>query len=50
LAEHITILPGTIFSSTGRYKNYIRINCGQSWSDAVDRALLTVGRLCAKAR
>lgn len=50
LTEHITILPGTIFSSTGRYKNYIRINCGHSWSDAVDRALLTVGRLCDKAR
>jgi len=30
LAEHISILPGTIFSATGRYKNYIRINSGHS--------------------
>jgi DNA-binding transcriptional MocR family regulator len=46
LAEHITILPGTIFSATGRYQNYIRINCGHTWSERLDRALLTLGRLC----
>jgi len=46
LAEHISILPGTIFSATGRYKNYIRINCSPAWSETVDRALLTLGRLC----
>jgi DNA-binding transcriptional MocR family regulator len=49
LAHHISILPGTIFSATGRYRNYIRINCGHSWSDAHDRALLTLGRLCERA-
>lgn len=48
LAEHISILPGTVFSATGRFKNYIRINCGQSRSEALDRALLTLGRLCEK--
>ena len=49
LAEHITILPGAIFSSTGRYKNYMRLNCGHRWSEAHDRALLTLGRLCDRA-
>ena len=48
LAQHITIIPGTLFSATGRYRNYIRINCGHHWSDAHDRALLTLGRLCEK--
>ncbi len=48
LAEGISILPGTIFSATGRFQNYIRINCGQTWSEILDRALLTLGRLCAK--
>ena len=48
LAQHITIIPGTIFSANGRYRNYIRINCGHRWSDAHDRALLTLGRLCEK--
>lgn len=46
LAEHISILPGTIFSATGRFKNCIRINCGHTWSETHDRALLTLGRLC----
>ncbi len=49
LAEHITILPGTLFSATGRYQNYIRINCGHTWSESHDRALLTLGRLCERA-
>jgi DNA-binding transcriptional MocR family regulator len=46
LARHISILPGTIFSATGRFKNCIRINCGHTWSETHDRALLTLGRLC----
>jgi DNA-binding transcriptional MocR family regulator len=46
LDEHISILPGTIFSATGRFKNCIRINCGHAWSEAHDRALLILGRLC----
>ncbi len=48
MAEHISILPGTIFSATGRYRNCIRINCGHRWSEAHDRALLTLGRLCER--
>jgi len=46
LEQHICILPGTIFSGVGRYKNYIRINCGDSRSEARDHALVTLGRLC----
>ena len=48
LDERITVLPGPIFSATGRYKNYIRINCGHRWSEEHDRALLTLGRLCER--
>ena len=50
LAENISILPGTIFSATGQYKNHIRINCGHVWSEIYDRALLTLARLCEKAQ
>jgi len=50
LAEHISILPGPIFSATGRFRNCIRINCGHAWSEAHDRALLTLGRLCDHQR
>ena len=48
LAEHITILPGRVFSNAPRYRNYIRINCGQNWSDRHDKALLKLGRLAEK--
>ena len=48
LDEHISILPGTIFSPTGRFRNYIRINCGQTWTETHDRAILTLGRLCER--
>jgi DNA-binding transcriptional MocR family regulator len=49
LAEHVSLLPGTIFSATGRYRNYIRMNCGHKWSEAHERALVTLGRLCDRA-
>jgi DNA-binding transcriptional MocR family regulator len=48
LAEHISILPGVLFSATGQYRNYIRINCGHVWTATHDRALLTLGRLCER--
>jgi DNA-binding transcriptional MocR family regulator len=48
LEAHISILPGTIFSAAGQYKNHIRLNCGVTWSDDHERALLTLGRLCVR--
>jgi DNA-binding transcriptional MocR family regulator len=47
LSEHISILPGPIFSASGRYRNHIRINAGIALSDARNRALATLGRLCS---
>ena len=45
LAERISISPGPIFSARQRYRNYIRLNCGYPWSERLDRALRTLGRL-----
>jgi DNA-binding transcriptional MocR family regulator len=50
LAERIAILPGKIFSPSNRFRNHIRINCGHLWSEAHERALLKLGRLCENAR
>jgi DNA-binding transcriptional MocR family regulator len=50
LAEKIAILPGRIFSPSNRFRNHIRINCGQTWTEAHERALLQLGRLCENAR
>jgi DNA-binding transcriptional MocR family regulator len=45
LEHKITVVPGSIFSATGRFSNCLRISCGYRWSDAIDRALVTLGRL-----
>jgi DNA-binding transcriptional MocR family regulator len=45
LEEHISVSPGPIFSARQRYRNYVRLNCGYPWSDRLDRALRTLGRL-----
>jgi DNA-binding transcriptional MocR family regulator len=48
VGENISIIPGVIFSANGHFQNYIRISCGNPWSDAIDRALVTLGKLCEK--
>ncbi len=45
LAERISISPGPIFSARQRYRNFIRLNCGYPWSERLDQALRTLGRL-----
>ncbi len=50
LAARIAILPGKIFSPSNRFRNHIRINCGHTWSEDHERALLRLGRLCETAR
>ncbi|HTA47236.1 MAG TPA: PLP-dependent aminotransferase family protein [Bryobacteraceae bacterium] len=50
LAERIAILPGKIFSPSNRFRHHIRINCGHAWTEAHERALLKLGRLCETAR
>jgi DNA-binding transcriptional MocR family regulator len=45
-AQQISVLPGPIFSPSGRFRNFLRINCGTVWSSRIDHALLTLGKLC----
>ena len=44
----ISIAPGPIFSAKQRYKNFIRISCGQTWSEKIDIAVRTLGNLVGK--
>lgn len=44
LQHGISISPGTIFSATGAYQNFIRINCGLEWSPAVEQAIKFLGK------
>lgn len=50
LEEKISIAPGPLFSPRKRYQNFIRLNCGYPWSESLDRALVTLGRLTENQR
>jgi DNA-binding transcriptional MocR family regulator len=47
--REISIVPGDIFSPTGRYTHFTRINCGQEWSARVEVGLETLGRLAGES-
>lgn len=48
LRERISIIPGSVFSAKQKYQNFIRLSCGLPWSNSVERALITLGRLAGK--
>jgi DNA-binding transcriptional MocR family regulator len=49
-AQKISIVPGVIFSPNGQFRNFIRLSCGNPLSDSIERALVTLGKLCERIR
>jgi DNA-binding transcriptional MocR family regulator len=50
MAAGISIAPGPIFSAKQKFQNFIRLNCGNPWSEAVEEAVHKLGgiiRQCA---
>lgn len=45
LAEGIGIVPGHLFSASGKYRDHLRLNCAVPWSERVQEAVLLLGRL-----
>jgi DNA-binding transcriptional MocR family regulator len=46
IEQRISIAPGELFSPTAhRFDHFIRINCGQVWSDRIEQAVQTLGKL-----
>lgn len=45
LEENISIAPGSMFSATQKYKNFIRLSCAQPWNERLEQGLITLGRL-----
>jgi DNA-binding transcriptional MocR family regulator len=43
--QHISIAPGVMFSPSGSYGNCFRLNSGLPWSERVEQAMQTLGRL-----
>jgi DNA-binding transcriptional MocR family regulator len=44
-AENIALAPGPLFTSTGRFRNCLRLSFALAWTRAVDEALARVGAL-----
>ncbi len=44
LEHRVSIAPGQIFSASRKYRNCIRLNCAQPWSETLEKALILLGR------
>src|SRR5437867_392814 len=47
MVEKISIAPGPIFSAKQKFQNFIRINCGNPWSDTIENAIRKLGEIIA---
>jgi DNA-binding transcriptional MocR family regulator len=47
IAENIAFVPGDLFSPSGLYRNCLRLNCGNPWTDTVEAAVRRLGELAA---
>lgn len=47
-AHGIAIAPGPIFSATGAFRRYIRLNYGHPWTPAIESAMRTLGALARR--
>lgn len=46
--QNIALAPGPMFSASGRFSNFVRLNCGHPWSTRMDLAVARVGELVAR--
>jgi DNA-binding transcriptional MocR family regulator len=47
LAADISVVPGHVCSTAGKYRQHLRISCASPVSDVIDRAVQTLGRIAA---
>ncbi len=45
LAKNVSIAPGPLFSASGQYKNFIRVNYGKASKSNLEKAMITLGVL-----
>jgi len=48
-AAGVSIAPGVMFSATGEYRNFIRLNCALPWSETLQRAIELVAERATSA-
>jgi DNA-binding transcriptional MocR family regulator len=44
----IAVAPGPMFTNTGRFRNFMRLNCGNVWSSQIERAIMRLGEICRR--
>jgi len=49
IAAGIAFVPGELFSPNRLYRNCLRLNCGNPWSEAIENAVKRLGALAAAA-
>jgi DNA-binding transcriptional MocR family regulator len=45
-ANNISLVPGVVCSASARFRNHVRISCGHPWSETIESAFITLGKLC----
>ncbi|MDX9742028.1 MAG: PLP-dependent aminotransferase family protein [Gammaproteobacteria bacterium] len=45
LSQGVSVAPGTIFSASGKYRNYIRLSCARVWDAGLERALVSLAKM-----
>ena len=45
LEKRISIAPGPVFSASGKYRNFIRLNCAQPWNPMLHKAVMSLGHM-----
>lgn len=50
IAQGISLTPGPLFSSTGKFRNFFRLCAGQPWTPALEGAVQRLGELAEEQR
>jgi DNA-binding transcriptional MocR family regulator len=45
MASKISTAPGQLFSAKQKYQNFLRLNCGNPWSERIENAVRELGRI-----
>jgi DNA-binding transcriptional MocR family regulator len=48
VAKGIAFTPGSLFSGSGKYANYLRMNIGRPWGREMEQGIKTLGRLVSE--
>jgi DNA-binding transcriptional MocR family regulator len=48
IRQGVNFAPGPLFSATGRYRNFLRLNCGRRMTPELDAAIARLGRLAVR--